>query len=150
MLENIIKNPIETPRGYKNPDYGIALRGSQFFSALYLKPLDDAFDTMDVIYLRYQDDVVVLCQTERQLKRCTQRLMNVLQERRLSLSSKKTRIGSIDKSFHFLGVNYPGTQSMDSTGDTQDPTETVIQLHSEQSLASMGGGQFGVCRFVGS
>lgn len=27
MLENIIKNPIETPRGYKNPDYGIALRG---------------------------------------------------------------------------------------------------------------------------
>ena len=58
MLENIIKNPIETPRGYKNPDYGIALRGplSQFFSALYLKPLDDAFDTMDVTYLRYQDD----------------------------------------------------------------------------------------------
>src|SRR4051812_283526 len=41
MLENIVKNPIETPRGYKNPDYGIALRGplSQFFSALYLKPL---------------------------------------------------------------------------------------------------------------
>ncbi|AOW55982.1 reverse transcriptase domain-containing protein [Legionella pneumophila] len=33
MLENIIKNPIETPRGYKNPDNGIALRGplSQFF-----------------------------------------------------------------------------------------------------------------------
>jgi hypothetical protein len=24
MLENIVKNPIETPRGYKNPDYGIA------------------------------------------------------------------------------------------------------------------------------
>lgn len=46
MLENIVKNPIETPRGYKNPDNGIALRGplSQFFSALYLKPSDDAFD----------------------------------------------------------------------------------------------------------
>ena len=58
MLENIIKNPIETPRGYKNADNGIALRGplSQFFSGLYLKPLDDAFDTMDVTYLRYQDD----------------------------------------------------------------------------------------------
>ncbi len=48
MLVNIVKNPIETPRGYKKPDYGIALRGplSQFFSALYFKPLDDAFDTM--------------------------------------------------------------------------------------------------------
>jgi retron-type reverse transcriptase len=50
MLEHIVRNPIETPRGYKNPDNGIALRGplSQFFSALYLKPLDDAFDSMDL------------------------------------------------------------------------------------------------------
>jgi len=39
LKENIIKNPIETPRGEKNPDNGIALRGplSQFFSALYLE-----------------------------------------------------------------------------------------------------------------
>jgi hypothetical protein len=44
MLERIIVNPIETPRGYKNPDTSMALRGplSQFFSALYLKPLDRA------------------------------------------------------------------------------------------------------------
>ncbi|STY26497.1 reverse transcriptase (RNA-dependent DNA polymerase) [Legionella taurinensis] len=60
MLERIIVNPIETPRGYKNPDTGIALRGplSQFFSALYLKPLDDAFNEMDVAYFRYQDDIL--------------------------------------------------------------------------------------------
>lgn len=42
MLEHIITNPIDTPRGYKNPSHGIALRGplSQFFSGLYLKPLE--------------------------------------------------------------------------------------------------------------
>ena len=58
MLEEIIVNPIETPRGYKNANHGIALRGplSQFFSGIYLKPLDDSFDTADVTYLRYQDD----------------------------------------------------------------------------------------------
>lgn len=58
MLENIITNPIDTPRGYKNPSRGIALRGplSQFFSALYLKPLDDALSSMDIVYLRFQDD----------------------------------------------------------------------------------------------
>ena len=58
MLEAIITNPIETPRGYKNADHGIALRGplSQFFSGIYLKPLDDAFDNMDVSYFRFQDD----------------------------------------------------------------------------------------------
>jgi len=61
MLENIITNPIDTPRGYKNPSRGIALRGplSQFFSALYLKPLDDALSSMDIVYLRFQDDVLV-------------------------------------------------------------------------------------------
>jgi len=63
MLEQIIINPIETPRGYKNPDHGIALRGplSQFFSGIYLKPLDDAFDEMDITYLRYQDDILIFC-----------------------------------------------------------------------------------------
>jgi len=42
MLKEIIINPIETPRGYKNADHGIALRGplSQFFSGIYLKPLE--------------------------------------------------------------------------------------------------------------
>jgi retron-type reverse transcriptase len=60
MLINIIKNPIETHRGYKNADSGIALRGplSQFFSGLYLRPLDDALSKMEVTYLRYQDDSV--------------------------------------------------------------------------------------------
>lgn len=41
MLGNIIVNAIKSPRGYKNPDTGIALRGplSQFFSGIYLKHL---------------------------------------------------------------------------------------------------------------
>ena len=69
MLINIIRNPIDTPYGYKNPDCGIALRGplSQFFSGLYLKPLDDTISTMNVTYLRYQDDILILCNTKRQL-----------------------------------------------------------------------------------
>lgn len=122
MLENIIRNPIETPRGYKNPDNGIALRGplSQFFSALYLKPLDDAFDAMDVTYLRYQDDLIILCHTKRQLERCKRRLMMIIKERHLQLSRKKTRIGSIDSGFHFLGIHYLETQSPDSINVTQD------------------------------
>ena len=60
LLERVIRNAVETARGYKNSDHGITLRGplSQFFGAIYLKPLDDAFDEMDVTYIRYQDDRV--------------------------------------------------------------------------------------------
>lgn len=117
ILTEIIKNPIETPRGCRNPVTGIALRGplSQFFSALYLKPLDDAFLKNNVTYLRYQDDLLILCKSERQLKRCKRIMMNVLQERGLTLSRKKTRIGRIDEGFHFLGVNYSRTQLLNNT-----------------------------------
>jgi hypothetical protein len=143
MLERIIINPIETPRGYKNPDTGIALRGplSQFFSAIYLKPLDDAFNEMDVGYFRYQDDILILCQTKRSLNRCKQRLMQVLQERKLCLSGKKTRIGSIDKGFHFLGIQYPQTQPLDNTTMTQAALNAPNQGQSEQKLSQSGGGR---------
>lgn len=143
MLENIIKNPIETPQGYNNPDYGIALRGplSPFFSALYLKSLDDSFDTMDVTYICYQDDIIILCQTKRQLERCKQRLMVILKERRLGLSRKKTRIGSIDKGFHFLGINYLETQPPGGTNGTQTLSESATQVNPEHLLAAMVGGE---------
>jgi len=117
MLENIINNPIEAPYGDLNPYTGIALRGplSQFFSAIYLKPLDDAIQKMDVDYLRYQDDILILCKTKRQLNRCKRRMMEVLHERHLKLSRRKTRMGKIEEGFHFLGVSYPQTQPEDKT-----------------------------------
>ena len=103
LLERVIRNPIETARGYKNSDYGITLRGplSQFFGAIYLKPLDDAFDDMDVTYIRYQDDILIFCNTKRQLNRCRRRMMNVLHERQLTRSLKKSRMGRVDAGFHW-------------------------------------------------
>ncbi len=141
MLTEIIINPIETPRGYKNPDHGIALRGplSQFFSGIFLKPLDDAFDSMDVTYIRYQDDILILCPTKRSLNRCKRRMMDVLHERRLNLSRKKTCIGSIEKGFHFLGIHYPGTRPLDNTNLTQVDDHSNNQADFAYNSTSMGG-----------
>ena len=141
MLGNIITNPIDTPRGYKNPSHGIALRGplSQFFSGIYLKPLDDAFDNMDVTYLRYQDDIIIFCKTKRQLNRARRRMMEVLQERHLKLSSKKSRIGSIEHGFHFLGINYSPTQTENNTIVTHANDDLIHSNDIVYSLASGGG-----------
>lgn len=141
MLESIITNPLETPRGYQNPWTGIALRGplSQFFSGIYLKPLDDAFDNINVTYLRYQDDIIILCKTKRQLNRCRRRMMEVLQERRLSLSRKKTRIGCINKGFHFLGIHYPSTQPEDNTNVTHANEDVFYPANVVQNLNNEGG-----------
>ncbi|MCW8443371.1 reverse transcriptase domain-containing protein [Fluoribacter gormanii] len=144
MLERIITNPIETPRGYKNPDTGIALRGplSQFFSALYLKPLDDSFAfNEEVDYFRYNDDILILCQSKRSLNRCKQRLQHILQERKLRLSGKKTRMGSIDKAFHFLGIQYPETRLLDNTNVTQAALVANKKAYHDQNLSSTGGGR---------
>jgi retron-type reverse transcriptase len=127
MLKNIIVNPIETPNGCMNPDYGIALRGplSQFFSGLFLKRLDDSFNDMNVTDIRYNDDLLILCKSFRQLNRSKQRMMKILAERRLKLSRKKTRIGYINRGFHFLGIHYPGTQPQDKATVTQKASDTV-------------------------
>lgn len=137
MLIEIIKNPIETARGEKNDDTGIALRGplSQFFSALYLKPLDDAMSKMDVTYIRYQDDWVVLCKTKRQFQRCWKTMLDVLHERRLPLSRQKTRKGKVSEGFHFLGVSYLPTQPVNNT--TAVPVDPDMD---DQNPDKSGGG----------
>lgn len=139
MLQEIISNPIETPRGYKNAVTGVALRGplSQFFSAIYLKPLDDAFDKMNVTYIRYQDDWIVLCNTKRQLNRCRRKMMDILNERKLKLSRKKSQIGLIDKDFHFLGIHYPGTQSQDYSKEVQVVHEHLARDNTNEHILLM-------------
>lgn len=73
--------------------------------AIYLKPLDDAISKMNVTYLRFQDDVLILCNTKRQLNRCKRRMMEVMHERHLRLSKRKTCMGEIEQfGFHFLGI----------------------------------------------
>ena len=35
---------------------------------IYLKPLDDAMSKMNITYLRFQDDWLILCKTKRQMQ----------------------------------------------------------------------------------
>mgnify|MGYP001116715406 CR=1 FL=1 len=110
---------------------------SQFFSGLFLKRLDDAFNGMDVTYVRYNDDLLILCNSMSQLNRCKQRMMKILAERRLKLSRKKTRLGHINKGFHFLGIHYPGTQPPDKATVTQTASDamTPAKLNNAYYLA---------------
>ena len=62
--------------------------------------------------------------------------MDILHERHLRLSRKKTRIGSIDKGFHFLGINYLEPQPPYGTNVTQVSHDSTI--HYAHCLHSMG------------
>lgn len=140
MLEDMITHPIDTPREYMNPSQGIALRGplSQFFSGLYLKPLDDVLSKMGVTYRRFQDDILVLCKTKRQLGRCRRRMMEVLHERRLGLSRKKSRMGCISGGFHFLGIDYLPTRPEDNTNITHKNDASLPSVNNVHYLNKTG------------
>jgi hypothetical protein len=94
---------------------------------------------MDVTYIRFQDDIIILCNTKRQLNRCKRRMMEVLRERRLTLSRKKSRIGCIKKGFHFLGINYLGTQPRDNTKVAHSNDDAIMHSAVADNLTSQGG-----------
>ena len=85
---------------------------SPFFGALYLSDLDRAFTKRKgCFYLRYMDDIIILVETKRQYTKARKRLFAVLKKLRLQVSPRKTRMGSIYKGFHFLGVKYEVSQN---------------------------------------
>jgi hypothetical protein len=94
---------------------------------------------MGVTYLRYQDDIIVLCKTQRQLNRCRRRMMEVLHERGLSLSRKKSRMGSVSQGFHFLGIYYPPTRTEDNINVTHVNDASIGLTIPVHYLSELGG-----------
>jgi len=88
---------------------------SPFFGALYLSALDQAFtDRKGIFYLRYVDDCIILIESKRQYAKARKKLFSVLKELRLKISPHKTRMGALNKGFHFLGVNFEVTRILQS------------------------------------
>jgi hypothetical protein len=65
-------------------------------------------------------------------------LMEVLHERHLSLSRKKSRMGCINEGFHFLGIDYLPTRTEDNTNVTHVNDDSII-LSNVHYLNGYGG-----------
>ena len=108
-LEAIITAPIDDRARLLTPTSGIPRRSplSPFFGALYLSPLDQAFENQsNVFYLRFMDDIVILAQTKSQFVAARKKLFRILRQLKLKLSDPKTRMGKLHDGFHFLGVQF--------------------------------------------
>ena len=112
-LTDIITAAVDDRGNVFLPRLGIPRRSSlsPFFGALYLSPLDRAFERRSgVVYLRFMDDVLILFKTKRQYRKARRTLFNILHSLKLSLSSHKTWMGELTKGFHFLGVDFAVTK----------------------------------------
>ena len=108
-LCHFVDVPIDRGGWYEHPKKGIPMGSSLscFFAALVLKPLDQCFDNRDdLYYCRYHDDIIILCKTKRQYTQAKRRLNTIIMALKLKMAPKKTRMGSIEKSFHFLGIQF--------------------------------------------
>ena len=105
---------------------------SPFFGALYLSPLDKAFDKIKgVCYFRFMDDIVILAETKKQYLKAKRRLQNILFKLKLSLSKHKTKMGKLEFGFHFLGVNFAVSQNQ------QSKIHAVVSIHNRSCYRAL-------------
>ena len=110
-----IVNPCIDRRGicYRS-ETGIPRRSSlsSFFAAVYLSDLDRHFEKKTgVFYLRYNDDIIILCKNKRHYLAAKRDLKRIINSLKLKLSPDKTRMGPIHDGFHFLGLVFNITGS---------------------------------------
>lgn len=84
---------------------------SPLLANIALNFLDWRLDELGYRFVRYADDFVVLCRTERQAKEARQAVEEFLQPLGLSLSPEKTRVTSFREGFSFLGFDLTSTSA---------------------------------------
>ena len=79
---------------------------SPLLGALYLKELDNAIGKMNVTYVRFMDDWVVMSTNKWTFGRAIKKVNRVLNDLKLEKTYDKTFIGKIDRGFDFLGFRF--------------------------------------------
>ena len=105
---------------------------SPFFGALYLKPLDLAFeDNKNYLYQRYMDDIIILAKDKRSFQRARKRVFMHLKALKLKCSPHKTKMGKLAKGFHYLGVTYEVARTLHGPEavEKQHKTQVKTTLH---------------------
>ncbi len=79
---------------------------SPLLGAFYRLDLDRRMERLDVTYLRYMDDVLILAPTRCKLKKAIRVLNKTFNELKLHKHPDKTAMGRVEKGFDFLGYHF--------------------------------------------
>ena len=87
----IIDIPYDEGGNVYTPEKGIPTGSSlsPFFAAVYLKPLDAAFNNKSVFYVRYMDDILILLPNHKAYQKAKKKIFKVLRSLKLELAPKK-------------------------------------------------------------
>lgn len=79
---------------------------SPMLSNVYLTVLDNALAEHGYKFVRYADDVLILCRSEQQAAEALNHARAALGQLKLELNEEKTHISTFDKGFDFLGFHF--------------------------------------------
>jgi group II intron reverse transcriptase/maturase len=79
---------------------------SPLLSNIYLTVLDNALDEAGYQFVRYADDLVILCRTEEEAQTALGKVRQMLAKLKLELNEEKTRVTSFAEGVDFLGFRF--------------------------------------------
>ena len=102
---------------------------SPLLANLYLDALDEEIDALGVKIIRFADDFVILCKSQRRAEKALQRCVEVLAAHGLKLHDEGTRIVSFDRGFDFIGYLFLRTLALQQKPDPAVPQRAAIKSH---------------------
>jgi CRISPR-associated endonuclease Cas1/group II intron reverse transcriptase/maturase len=103
---------------------------SPLLANLMLGDLDADLEALEMKLIRFADDFVILCKSREKAEQAAERVCRSLAEMGMEINPDKTRIGSVDRGFRFLGFVFVN----DLAVETGKPVAQAPQPLSLESL----------------
>lgn len=112
LIRNFLEAGVMEEMKESKPETGTPQGGivSPLLANIYLHAVDEQLEAKRIRWVRYADDLVLLCRTREEAEAALEQLREMLREMGLSLSEEKTRIAELAEGFDFLGWHYRGSQ----------------------------------------
>lgn len=115
LVESFLKQGVLEGMREWRPEKGTPQGGviSPLLANLYLDPLDHLMEAKGFMMIRYADDFVVLCSSEKEAHRAMEQIKGWIRSVGLRLHSDKTRVVDMRKAgfgFDFLGYHFERTR----------------------------------------
>ena len=79
---------------------------SPFFANVYLSDMDKLFESENVIYFRYSDDILVFADSEDDIKKYQYKIFEIINQNKLTINLDKTKLCKPKEEWEFLGFSY--------------------------------------------
>jgi group II intron reverse transcriptase/maturase len=121
LIRTFLRAGVMEEMEYRETETGTPQGGviSPLLSNIYLHALDEKLEAGELAWVRYADDLVLLCDSQEKAEAALKRLREFLSEMGLILSEEKTRVVHLSEGFDFLGWHYQGDQRWPRQKSTQ-------------------------------